>query len=127
VFVPLFGVQAAHYAVVRRGYSEDDLYGPIPRVRAWGCVCWLIGFLTYNWLNPGTVTWWVSATQWLFHTTLRLPFPGTAKVTWLSASIASFVVAFALEAFQPRRSTSDTSMRAVAPQTTAPSKSKKYT
>jgi putative hydroxymethylpyrimidine transporter CytX len=127
VFVPLFGVQAAHYAIVRRGYSDADLYGVVPRVRSWGCVCWLAGFLAYNWLNPGTVTWWTSATKWVFHTTLHAPFPGTAKVPWLSASIASFVVAFALQAFQPRRWTSETSMRAVAPQTTAPSKSKWYT
>jgi putative hydroxymethylpyrimidine transporter CytX len=102
VFVPLFGVQAAHYAVVRRGYTNEDLYGSMPAVRALGCVCWLAGFLTYNWLNPGTVTWWVSATKWVFHTTLRAPFPGTAKLPWLSASIASFVVAFALQAIEAR-------------------------
>jgi nucleobase:cation symporter-1, NCS1 family len=98
VFVPLFGVQAAHYAIVRGGYADDDLYGDIPRLRVWGCVCWLAGFLTYNWLNPGTVGWWTSAAKWLFHTTLHAPFPGTESTPWLSASIASFVVAFALQA-----------------------------
>jgi putative hydroxymethylpyrimidine transporter CytX len=109
VFVPLFGVQAAHYAVVRRGYTTEDLYGPMPGVRAWGCVCWLAGFVTYNWLNPGTVGWWVAATRAVMHTALHAPFPGTAKVPWLSATIASFVVAFALQAIERplRRETLD--------------------
>lgn len=90
VFVPFFGVQAAHYAVVRRGYTQADLYGPNqPRIRTWGCVCWLAGFVTYNWLNPGTVSWWVSAMKWL-------PLP--APATLLSASITAFVVAFVLQA-----------------------------
>jgi putative hydroxymethylpyrimidine transporter CytX len=126
VFVPLFGVQAAHYIVVRRGYSHDDLYGAMPRVRVWGCVCWLAGFAAYNWLNPGTVTWWLNTMKWVFHTMLHAPFPGTASTPWLSASIASFLIAFVLQAAQAvKRSTSETSIRAVAPQTTAPSKSKK--
>ena len=93
VFVPLFGVQAAHYAVVRRGYADADLYGDLPSVRVWGCVCWIAGFLTYNWLNPGTVGWWGSAMKWLLG-----PLP--APTTLLSASIASFVVAFALQALE---------------------------
>jgi putative hydroxymethylpyrimidine transporter CytX len=97
VFVPLFGVQAAHYAIVRRGYREDDLYGPLPDVRLWGCIAWLCGFVAYNWLNPGTVSWWVSAMKWMF-TTVGAPATGTASAPWLSASIASFVVAFGIEA-----------------------------
>ncbi len=91
VFVPLFGVLAAHYAVVRRGYASDDLYGGVPSFRVWGIVAWLAGFATYNWINPGTVTWWVSAVQKVF------PKPG---LTWASASIASFVVAFAIQALE---------------------------
>ncbi len=100
VFVPLFGVQAAHYAVVRRGYTDDELYGPVPGVRAWGCAAWLAGFAVYNWLNPGTVGWWLSAIKWVFGSVLHAPFPGTANVPWLSASIASFVVAFVLQALR---------------------------
>ncbi len=98
VFVPLFGVLAAHYFVVRGGYSEDDLYGAQRPVRGWGCVAWIAGFLVYNWLNPGTVTWWLSGMRWLFDTVLGVPFPATASAPWLSASIASFVVAFVLQA-----------------------------
>jgi purine-cytosine permease-like protein len=100
VFVPLFGVQAADYSIVRRGYANADLYGDMPRVRLWGCASWLAGFVTYNWLNPGNVTWWVSAMKWLFHDMLHAPFPGTQSLGWLSASVASFLVAFALQAAQ---------------------------
>jgi len=100
VFVPLFGVQAAHYAIVRRGYSHDELYEAVPRVRWWGSVCWLAGFLTYNWLNPGSVSSWVSAMKWVFHTVLRAPFPGVNSAPWLSASIASFAVAFVMQSAQ---------------------------
>jgi nucleobase:cation symporter-1, NCS1 family len=92
VFVPLFGVLAAHFAVVRRGYDSDDLYGNVPLVRPWGILAWVVGFALYNWINPGTVTWWVDLMKSIFgeHTT----------PSWLGASLASFVVAFAIEAAQ---------------------------
>jgi putative hydroxymethylpyrimidine transporter CytX len=91
VFVPLFGVLAAHYAVVRRGYTTEEIYENDTAVRPWGVVAWLLGFLAYNWLNPGTVGWWVSLMD-------KIPFP--APVTWMSASIVAFVVAFAIQAAQ---------------------------
>ena len=95
VFVPLFGVLAAHYAIVSRGYTYDDVYGTPGNVRGWGIVAWLAGFLVYNWVNPGTVGWWVSAMRFLFADALRLPFP--AGLSWLGASIAAFVVAFGVQ------------------------------
>jgi nucleobase:cation symporter-1, NCS1 family len=88
VFVPLFGVLAAHYAIVRRGYTSTDLYEDAPGVKVWGCVAWLAGFLSYNWINPGTVSWWVSLMRSIFD-------PGP---TFLGASIVAFVVSFALQA-----------------------------
>jgi putative hydroxymethylpyrimidine transporter CytX len=97
VFVPLFGVQAAHYALVRRGYSESEIYGAADGVRAWGTIAWIAGFLAFNWLNPGTVTWWVSAMHRLFGTTLHLPFPLSSTFPWLGASIAAFVVSFLIQ------------------------------
>jgi putative hydroxymethylpyrimidine transporter CytX len=118
VFVPLFGVLAAHYAVVRRGsYSEADLYAAGPSVRVWGCIAWVAGFAVYNWLNPGTVSWWVSAMRWVFDTVLGAPFPATASVPWLSASIASFVLAFALQSAEAlfRNRGARSSARASAP------------
>ena len=97
VFVPLFGVLAAHYAIVRRGYSNDDIYSAPDGVHVWAVVAWLLGFVAYNWLNPGTVTWWVSACQWVLHTQLHLPFPLSTKLPWLGASIAAFAVSFAIQ------------------------------
>jgi NCS1 family nucleobase:cation symporter-1 len=87
VFVPLFGVLAAHYTVVRRGYTVDEIYAERGGFKMWGVIAWLAGFATYNWLNPGTVTWWVSAMKAIFGT----------PPTFMSASIASFVVAFMLQ------------------------------
>jgi nucleobase:cation symporter-1, NCS1 family len=97
VFVPLFGVLAAHYAVVRRGYDPEAIYAPRASIRVWGIVAWVAGFLVYNWLNPGTVTWWVSAMDGLFAGLLHAPFPAAASVPWLGASVASFVAAFAIQ------------------------------
>lgn len=94
VFVPLFGVLAAHFALVRRGYSDNDLYGRGPALRPWGCLAWVAGFLAYNWVNPGTVGWWVSARDWIFVTLLQAPAPPT----WLSASLFAFGVAFLAQA-----------------------------
>lgn len=95
VFVPLFGVLAAHYAIVSRGYTYDDVYRAPSNVRVWGIVAWLAGFLVYNWVNPGTVGWWVSAMRFLFADALGLSFP--AGLSWLGASIAAFVVAFGVQ------------------------------
>ncbi len=95
VFVPLFGVLAAHYAIVRHGYTHGELYGSIPGVRMLGCIAWVAGFLTYNWINPGTVTWWVSARNWLFDL-----IGSPAPPSWLGASLAAFAVAFVLQAIE---------------------------
>ncbi|HEV3505832.1 MAG TPA: hypothetical protein VG637_11195, partial [Actinomycetes bacterium] len=55
---------------------------------------WLLGFLVYNWINPGTVTAWVSLVRWLFDGLLGLPFPLSDRLPWLGASIPAFAVAF---------------------------------
>jgi putative hydroxymethylpyrimidine transporter CytX len=89
VFVPLFGVQAAHYAIVRRGYTTQEIYDESAAVRPWGVIAWVIGFLAYNWLNPGTVSWWVSVMD-------KIPFP--QPVSWMSASLVAFAVSFVLQA-----------------------------
>lgn len=97
VFVPLFGVLVAHHRVVRRGYSTEEIYGTTRSVRPWAVGAWVVGFLVYNWLNPGTVGWWVSAMRWLLGDVAGLPFPLSAKVPWLGASIAAFVVAVVVQ------------------------------
>jgi nucleobase:cation symporter-1, NCS1 family len=97
LFVPLFGVLAAdYYLLARRRYDVAAMYradGPYRGVR-WPAVgVWLLGFLVYNWINPGTVTAWVSLVEGLFAGLLHLPFPLSARLPWLGASIPAFLVA----------------------------------
>ena len=97
-FVPLFGVLAADwYVLARRRYDVDAMYradGPYRGVRWPVVLVWLLGFLVYNWINPGTVTARVSLVEDLFADLLGLPFPLSARLPWLGASIPAFAVAF---------------------------------
>ena len=84
VFVPLLGVLAVDYFVVSRhswNLSEDA------PSRALMLVPWAAGFVMYQLINPGYVSWWVTAwtqvASWLHFT----------PASWMSASILSFAVA----------------------------------
>ena len=94
LFVPLFGVLFADYYILRRGrYGEERLYGSrVARVRPVGIAAWILGFLAYNWINPGTVSWWGSAMKTLLTDWLSLPVPPS----WAGASLVSFFVALIL-------------------------------
>jgi nucleobase:cation symporter-1, NCS1 family len=98
LFVPLFGVLAADwYVLARRRYDVTAMYradGPYRGVRWPAVLVWLLGFLVYNWINPGTVTAWVSLVQDVFADLLHLPFPLSTRLPWLGASIPAFAVAF---------------------------------
>jgi hypothetical protein len=50
---------------------------------------WAAGFITYQLINPGYVSWWVSAWARLSH------LIGFTPASWMSASICSFTVAAA--------------------------------
>jgi nucleobase:cation symporter-1, NCS1 family len=91
LFVPLFGVLFADYYVLRRGrYPLQRLYGPAAAsVRLSAILAWIVGFLSYNWINPGTVSWWKSAMADVLG---WLPVPPS----WMGASLTSFVVAAGL-------------------------------
>ncbi|MDQ3660532.1 MAG: cytosine permease [Actinomycetota bacterium] len=96
LFVPLFGVLAAHYYLLRDGrydvkalYRRDGAYWYAAGVNWPLIAAWAIGFLTYNWINPGTVSWWSEWMTSLLGDWLSLP---TAS-SWLGASLTSFVVA----------------------------------
>ena len=91
LFVPLFGVLFADYYILRRGrYTPDRLYGPAAgRVRVAAIVAWVVGFFAYNWINPGTVSWWISAMEDLLG---WLPSPPS----WAGASLTSFAIALVL-------------------------------
>jgi hypothetical protein len=51
---------------------------------------WAAGFVTYQLINPGYVSWWASA--W----TSFGRFIGFTPASWMSASILSFAVAAAV-------------------------------
>jgi nucleobase:cation symporter-1, NCS1 family len=51
---------------------------------------WAAGFVTYQLINPGYVSWWVSAWTSFGHDI------GFTPQAWMSASILSFCVAGAL-------------------------------
>ena len=84
VFVPLFGVFAVDYFLISRRIWDVSAAAP----QRWVMLLpWLLGFVTYQLLNPGYVSWWAS--MWR-HVQDGLGFTPTS---WMSASIISFVVA----------------------------------
>lgn len=87
VFVPLLGVLAVDYFVTSRRHWDLSEAAP---ARWLMLVPWVLGFLTYQLLNPGYVQWW--ADGWL-HIREWLHF---TPPSWMSASIVSFLVAAVL-------------------------------
>ncbi|MDT4891716.1 MAG: nucleobase:cation symporter, family [Pseudonocardiales bacterium] len=84
VFVPLLGVLVVDWFVVSRG--RWDL-SPDSRPRWATLLPWALGFVAYQLVNPGYVSWWARAwghvQSWL----------GFTPKTWMSASLVSFLVA----------------------------------
>ena len=84
VFVPMFAVLVVDFFVLSKG--RWDLSGRSPA--RWAMlVPWGFGFVTYQLINPGYVSWWVSAWMQVDH------LIGFSPASWMSASICSFVVA----------------------------------
>jgi len=84
VFVPMSAVLIADYFVVS-GRRWD--LSVTARSRWLMLVPWAAGFVTYQLINPGQVSWWASAWTSIGHAI------GFAPATWMSASILSFSVA----------------------------------
>jgi NCS1 family nucleobase:cation symporter-1 len=82
VFIPLFGVVAAHYLTGRGATARG--------VRLAAFVPWAAGFLVYHWINPTGPAWWTDAVTRVVGTPLWERFP------WLGASVPSFAIAFGL-------------------------------
>src|SRR5207244_11967000 len=84
VFTPLLGVLVVDWFVISRG--RWDL-GESVRTRSGTLTAWLLGFITYQLINPGYIGWWsrawVNVDTWLHFT----------PTNWMSASIISFAVA----------------------------------
>ncbi len=84
VFVPMAAVLITDYFVVS-GRRWD--LSVTARSRWLMLVPWAAGFVTYQLINPGYVSWWVSA--WTSFGRLI----GFTPASWMSASILSFVAA----------------------------------
>ena len=84
VFVPMSAVLIADYFVVS-GRRWD--LSAAARSRWLMLLPWAAGFVTYQLINPGYVSWWVSA--WTSFGRLI----GFSPQSWMSASILSFAVA----------------------------------
>jgi NCS1 family nucleobase:cation symporter-1 len=87
VFVPMSAVLIADYFVVSRG--RWDL-SAAARSRWLMLLPWAAGFVTYQLINPGYVSWWASAWTSFGHAI------GFTPASWMSASILSFAVAAAV-------------------------------
>jgi nucleobase:cation symporter-1, NCS1 family len=84
VFVPLLGVLVVDWFVLSRG--RWDL-GEDVRARWSTLIPWALGFVAYQLVNPGYLSWW---TRMWGHVQSWLHF---TPATWMSASLISFSVA----------------------------------
>ncbi len=86
VFVPMSAVLIIDFFVLSRGGERWDL-SRAARSRWAMVIPWAAGFVTYQFINPGYISWWVSAWQW------SAKLVGFTPAAWMSASILSFIVA----------------------------------
>jgi purine-cytosine permease-like protein len=86
VFVPMSAVLIIDFFVLSGGGARWDLSGGA-RSRWPMILPWAAGFVTYQLINPGYISWWVSAWEWF------AKLVGFTPATWMSASILSFSVA----------------------------------
>jgi putative hydroxymethylpyrimidine transporter CytX len=87
VFIPMSGALIAAWIRSRgRGWDTSE-HAP---ARPGMLLAWLIGFLCYQLINPGSIAHWSDFWTWAGERLHTLSHP------WLSASIASFVVAVLL-------------------------------
>ena len=84
VFVPMSAVLVVDFFLLSRGRWDLSERAP----SRWLMLApWAAGFVTYQLINPGYISWWVSAWTWVAH---RIGF---TPAGWMSASILSFLVA----------------------------------
>ena len=84
VFVPLSAVLACDFFIVSRRRWDLSEHA---RARPGTLIAWAAGFVAYQLINPGYISWWVSGwtsiDRWL----------GFTPASWMSASILSFLIA----------------------------------
>src|SRR5262249_54336368 len=84
VFVPMSAVLIVDFFILARGHWDLSARAP---ARWLMLLPWAAGFVTYQLINPGYVSWWASV--W----TDIAEAIGFTPAVWMSASICSFVVA----------------------------------
>jgi putative hydroxymethylpyrimidine transporter CytX len=98
VFVPMFAVFVVQYFVYSGWKGWDSTQSAPSRIGL--LLPWLLGFIAYQLVNPGSISAWAS----MWHRAgdaVHFSAP-----SWLSASLFSFVVAFVVSLpFKPRRVT----------------------
>jgi nucleobase:cation symporter-1, NCS1 family len=86
VFVPMCAVLIVDFFILAKGRWDVSATA---RSRWLMALPWAAGFVTYQLINPGYVSWWVSVWAHVAHAI------GFTPASWMSASICSFVVAAA--------------------------------
>jgi nucleobase:cation symporter-1, NCS1 family len=84
VFVPMSAVLIVDFFILAKGHWDLSPQAP---TRWLMLLPWAAGFVTYQLINPGYISWWVSA--W----TNIAQAIGFTPAVWMSASICSFAVA----------------------------------
>jgi nucleobase:cation symporter-1, NCS1 family len=84
VFVPMFAVLAVDFFLLSRGHWDVSEQA---RSRWPMLLPWAAGFIVYQLINPGYLSWWVSAWAWVRQQI------GFTPASWMSASIGSFLTA----------------------------------
>jgi putative hydroxymethylpyrimidine transporter CytX len=84
VFVPMFGVLVVDFFVISGDRWDLSVASPS---RWTNLVPWACGFVAYQIVNPGYLSWWSSGWQ-AINRDLHISVPN-----WMSASVTSFVVA----------------------------------
>jgi len=84
VFVPMSAVLIVDFFILAKGHWDLSPRAP---TRWLMLLPWAAGFVTYQLINPGYISWWVSA--WT-HIAQAIGF---TPAVWMSASICSFAVA----------------------------------
>ncbi len=104
IFIPLFGVFAAHpFARSQRPLDLGALYetgGPYWFTRGFRLAAfapWLAGLAVYHWILPTGPSWWIEAVERV------VGEPLASRFGWLSASIPAFLTSFVLALLISRR------------------------
>jgi len=84
VFVPMFAVLVIDFFILSKGRWDLSASS---RSRWVMLLPWAAGFVTYQLINPGYISWWVTAWTWIARQISFTP------ASWMSASILSFSVA----------------------------------